>query len=407
MRSESPTGAQTKLADALVALVTLQPGAANRRIAGLAVGARIAAEAQKAGAQALWIVGDDEPGLSASTWDDIGRACGGLEVISLSAAEAEARLASEPGRPLLLLSATHLVPASLYPRLLAQGALGASGKIVAAAARAGDPLPVLGGATDMDCPQIIDLRDAARATRAILKGTAKDSDGIVSRHLNRPISQRISAVLLLASERIRPMHLTLATAILTVLMLACLLHGGWTGLIAGGLLFHATSVLDGVDGEIARATHRSSVRGAVLDTAVDMAGTLLYMIGLTVALTRLHGPYYAHVGGWAVAAGTTGLIGLSALSLKTGEHGNFNILKQYYGARLATGFPAQVREWITWITSRDFFAFGCCLLTLVGRPQLGLWGFTGFCTLWVVLIAAAAPGILRHRLPSATSPATT
>jgi CDP-L-myo-inositol myo-inositolphosphotransferase len=408
MGSERPSETQTDLAQALVALVTLEEGAANRRVAGLAVGARIAAEAQGAGAQALWIVSDGKPGISEQTWSDIGRACGELEVVALSAAEAEARLADQPGRPLLLLSATHLVPACLYPRLIVQGVLGASGRVVAAATRADAPLPPLGSACDGDSPEIVDLRDVRRATRVIVRGTAKDSDGIISRHLNRPISQRISAALLLTFDSIRPWHMTLLTALLTLLMFPVLVFGGAPGLVAGGILFHATSVLDGVDGEIARATSRSSVRGAVLDTAVDTAGTLLFIAGLTIGLTRLHGIYYAEIGGWAVAAGATGLIAMSALTMRIGEHGNFNILKPYYGAWLATGFPAQVREWVTRITSRDFFAFGCCLLTLIGLPQIALLGFTIFTTLWVVLIAVAAPGILRQAaaLPR-PSPATT
>jgi CDP-L-myo-inositol myo-inositolphosphotransferase len=396
MRSERPPEPQTNLSDALVALVTLQEGAVNRRVAGLAVGARIAAEAQQAGAQALWIVSDAQPGISERTWDDIARACGELEVIALSAAEAETRLAAMPGRPLLLLSASHLVPASLYPRLLAENYLGAGGKIVAAATSAGAPLPILGGPAAEDCPEIIDLADLRRATRIIVKGTAKESDGIVSRHLNRPISQSLSSALLMSFETIRPWQMTLLTAFLTVLMFPILIFGGERGLVVGGLLFHASSVLDGVDGEIARATYRSSVRGAVMDTAVDTAGTLLFIAGLTIGLSRLHGIYYAEIGGWAVVAGAIGLAAMSALTMRIGEHGNFNILKPYYGARLASGFPAQVREWITRITSRDFFAFGCCLLTLAGRPQIALLGFTIFTSLWVVLIVAAAPGILRQ-----------
>ena len=408
MRSERPIEIGERLTDALVALVTLQGDAVNRRIAGLAVGARIAAEAQDAGAQALWIVSEGEQRISRQTRDDISRACGDLEVIALSAAEAGKRLAAQPGRPLLLLSASHLVPASLFPRLLQQGSLGASGRIVAATTRAGAPLPVLGGPSDEDHPGIVDLADGPRATRMIVRGTAKESDGIVARHLNRPVSQRITAALLQSIGGIRPWHMTLLTFILTLLMFPVLVLGGAPGLVIGGILFHATSVLDGVDGEIARATARSSTRGAMLDTAVDTAGTLLFITGLTIGLTRLHGVYYAQIGGWAVIAGATGLIFMSILTARIGEHGNFNILKPYYAEWLATGFPAWVREWITRITSRDFFAFGCCLLTLFGLPQIALLGFTIFTTLWVLLILVAAPGLLRQhaRLP-AGSPATT
>src|SRR4051812_37386751 len=121
MPSERPTGPSPNLADALVALVTPVDGAANRRIAGMAAGARIAVEALRAGAQELWIVGDAPPSVSRQTWADIERACGDrLRVLVLSGDEAAARLALEPERRLLLLSATHLVPAALYPRLLAK-----------------------------------------------------------------------------------------------------------------------------------------------------------------------------------------------------------------------------------------------------------------------------------------------
>jgi CDP-L-myo-inositol myo-inositolphosphotransferase len=55
------------------------------------------------------------------------------------------------------------------------------------------------------------------------------------------------------------------------------------GLIAGGLLFMPL-VFDGVDGEIARATFRSSPAGAALDTGVDMATNLAFMLGVTINL---------------------------------------------------------------------------------------------------------------------------
>ena len=85
MRSERATVIGTNPGDTLVVLLSPVEEELDRRVAGLAVGARIAAEAQKAGAQALWIVGDGAC-LSARTWDDIGRACGALEIVSLTPA---------------------------------------------------------------------------------------------------------------------------------------------------------------------------------------------------------------------------------------------------------------------------------------------------------------------------------
>ena len=374
----------------------------DRSVAGLAAGARIAAEARRAGAQALWIVGG-EPGISARTREDIGRACGGFEVLSLTAAEAETRLGARPGQNLLLLSPGHLVPASLYPRLREGACLAASGKVVAAGATAGAPLAMLDAAPDGDHPGIIDLADRAGATRAIVRQTAKASDGIVSRFLNRPVSQRISAALL-AFDFIRPWHMTLATFLVTLVMFAALVLGGAAGLAIGGVLFHLSSVLDGVDGEIARASWRSSESGAMLDSIVDMAGNLLFMAGLAIGLTRLHGFDYAYVGAWGLGAALIGFAGIFALSRRAGQAGDFNVLKRYYRRRLDTGFPRRVGHFLAALISRDLFAFVFGLMALLGAAHAVLWIFSGFATFWMCLVLLSAPGILRESAALAVRP---
>ena len=100
MRNESPRSVPN-LSQALVALVSPVNGTANLRVAGLSVAARIAAEAVKAGASELWIVGEGRPPIARETWDDLSRACPELVVSALSAAEAEARLTDEPLRLLV------------------------------------------------------------------------------------------------------------------------------------------------------------------------------------------------------------------------------------------------------------------------------------------------------------------
>ena len=402
MRSERATVIGTNPGDTLVVLLCPVEEELDRRVAGLAVGARIAAEAQKAGAQALWIVGDGAC-LSARTWDDIGRACGALEIVSLTPAEAETRLAARPGQPLLLLSASHLVPASLYPRLRAGASLAASGRVVAAGATAGTPLAMVDDASDGDHPEIIDLGDKAGATLAILRQTAKASDGIVSRFLNRPISRRISAALL-AFDAIRPWHMTFATFLVTMVMFVALVLGGAGGLALGGMLFHLSSVLDGVDGEIARATCRSSERGAVLDSNVDMAGNLLFMAGLAIGLTRLYGFDYAYLGAWGFGSALIGFAALVALSRRAGQAGNFNVVKQYYQRSFSTGFPSRVGHFLTALISRDLFAFVFGLMALLGAAHAVLWIFSGFATFWMCLVLLATPGIHREVAALAVRP---
>ena len=313
---------------------------AEARVAGVAAVAHAAHRACRRGARELWV---DLPGgraLSAAAADDLRRAC----------PDALVRYGAPPPDARYTVAGSH-------------------------------PFP---------------FAAPAEAVRWILQGTGKRGDGYISRHFNRPLSRRISAFLLQRFPDIRPAHATALTALTAVLMFLCLLFGGRAGLIAGGLLFHAASVLDGVDGEIARATYRATSRGAVLDSVVDMGTNLLFYIALTVSLTRLYGPLQAAVGGAAVAAGAIGLALLSWLVRQAGEPGNYDLLKRFYRARCPVGVPRFVVEMFVMITSRDFFAFGAALLIVVGQPRMVTLGLALFASLWVLLILAAMPTLLRH-----------
>src|SRR4051812_15022954 len=261
-----------------------------------------------------------------------------------------------------------------------------------------------GGLPSVTVHPIFPLGGGGEAVRWLLRSTGKKGDGYVSRRLNRPVSRAISAFLLTRFPAVRPNHATFGTLIVALLMFASLMFGGWPGLIAGGVLFHAASVLDGVDGEIARATYRSSPAGAVLDSAVDMATNLLFYVGITVSLFRAYGRIQLEVGGWAVMAGLSGLVLLSWLVRQLGEPGNYDIIKRFYRARCPAGFPRFVVEMFVMITSRDFFAFGSMVLILAGQPRMVTLGLALFATLWLFLILLALPSLLRNGSAAAPAP---
>jgi choline kinase/phosphatidylglycerophosphate synthase len=123
---------------------------------------------------------------------------------------------------------------------------------------------------DIDTPE--DLQVARTLVRRSL---AKDSDGPVSRHLNRPISTRISMAL--APFRLSP-------NLLSVLTFLVGLWAAWSlsasRALVGGLFVQAASVLDGVDGETARLQDRTSRRGALLDDALDRMVDAAIVAGL-------------------------------------------------------------------------------------------------------------------------------
>ena len=113
---------------------------------------------------------------------------------------------------------------------------------------------------------------------------------------NRPVSRAISTLVLRYTD-LKPVHATLGTAAIALAMTLALLFGGAPGLVAGGLLFHAASVFDGVDGEMARATWRSSRAGASFDSIVDVLTNLFFVLGLTLNLAARHGRIALVLGG--------------------------------------------------------------------------------------------------------------
>jgi choline kinase/phosphatidylglycerophosphate synthase len=126
--------------------------------------------------------------------------------------------------------------------------------------------------------------EALRAERLLVKrAAAKRADGPIARSLNRRLSRPLS--LLLVRRGVSPTAVTIAGFLLTLVAAAALALGSlWPlALIAGGVLVQLASVVDGVDGEIARASLRASPYGGFLDSVLDRAGDAAVLVGLAVA----------------------------------------------------------------------------------------------------------------------------
>ncbi len=224
--------------------------------------------------------------------------------------------------------------------------------------------------------------DPAPSAWAIVRATAKPGDGLVSRWLNRPISQRISA-LLLRIEGARPIHVTIFNGGLAVVMLAMLLFGGQTGLLLGAVLFHTASVLDGVDGEMARATFRTSAEGATLDSAIDMATNFLFLIGITVNLGIRDRDEIILIGLWGMVLMAIGAVLIARRNRAGGGALGFDLLKRWGPVR---GLFDSVYWVVQVLSSRDCFAFLFMALTLVGLERVALSIFSGVANLWIAWV---------------------
>lgn len=133
---------------------------------------------------------------------------------------------------------------------------------------------------DVDTPE--DLIKARRVYWQIIrKELIKSEDGLVSRYLNRPISTRISVMAYQRRFKISPFTATLISFILALsasLLLAA------KSFILGGLLVQAASIMDGVDGELARLYRKTTPWGGYLDLVLDRISDVAIVAGLTLSL---------------------------------------------------------------------------------------------------------------------------
>jgi 1L-myo-inositol 1-phosphate cytidylyltransferase / CDP-L-myo-inositol myo-inositolphosphotransferase len=153
---------------------------------------------------------------------------------------------------------------------------------------------------DVDTPQ-----DARAARIALRRSLGKDADGPVGRLFNRPVSTRLS----MALAPLRPAPDLVSLVALGLGLAGAALLAAGQGL-AGGLLVHASSVADGVDGEVARLQLRGGPRGALLDGLLDRVGDAAVLAGL--GLWALDGRAPEGVLVWTVAATTGALLSMAS-----------------------------------------------------------------------------------------------
>jgi CDP-L-myo-inositol myo-inositolphosphotransferase len=296
---------------------------ADRRVAGVAAAARVVQGLAHSGAGETWLTIGDELPLARATLEDIERLRGITEI-----------------------------------RIVAPGAAP---------------------------PDLVPAPAPAMDAMAILRSAAKPGDGIVSRYFNRPISQRISWAVL-AIPGARPIHATIVSAVFAFILFWGMLAGGKTGLILGALLFQAASVIDGVDGEMARATFRASDLGRTLDSAIDMATNFLFLLGLTIHLGRHGPPIILWAGCWSLSIMLVGGIIVGMRSRAGGAPLSFDLLKR----SIRVAGPVDLVFWLMQtLTSRDCYAFLFMILIIAGLAQQALLIGTLIGTVWMLYVFAS------------------
>jgi phosphatidylglycerophosphate synthase len=224
--------------------------------------------------------------------------------------------------------------------------------------------------------QIVGRGGLSQIETRFLRGSGKSQDGFVSRNLNRPISRTVTRFLL--RHPITPNAWTWLISPVFIVAALIMARGTYWSFVFGLILYQVFSILDGCDGEIARAKFMESERGRQLDDLFDVLSNVLLAVGLGAGLGRAHPEF-----GWLVLGEGIVVAGLTAANewllarvpaAEVGADALGGALYPRHRALVArSGFLAFGEEFASLLiqfTKRDVAVLFFLLLALIGLPSV-------------------------------------
>lgn len=217
-----------------------------------------------------------------------------------------------------------------------------------------------------------DERSRRRAEWALLQTCRRPYDGPGDRFFIRTFSLRITRML--ARTPVTPTQVTYLNAAVGLVACALAALGPYAGLAGGGIGFIVSVVLDSVDGELARVTHRTSRHGMIVDNVSDdvVDNGFVLAIGIGLGGSWLWLGLAAAVARWLVALRTYVEVA------RAGRPGDVMAFRWWFeSGEETTAVYADLRSPLTWIRSlgrRDTYClvFGALCLADLGVPALFL-----------------------------------
>jgi len=172
-------------------------------------------------------------------------------------------------------------------------------------------------------------------------------DGYISKHINRKMSEPMAR--LLAKTKVTPNQMTWAALGITLLsFISFVLDYN----IIAGLLVQLSSIVDGIDGSLARLKGMTSEFGGFLDSVLDRYADILIVLGLTL---------------WSLSHETYSGIWLAGLLAITGI-----ICVSYTRARINPNHRHLFDSGFKSLASRDIRLFLIMIGAIVGQAYLCL-----------------------------------
>jgi phosphatidylglycerophosphate synthase len=233
--------------------------------------------------------------------------------------------------------------------------------------------------------------DRRRATFQLFEACRKSVDGFVARHLNRHVSLWISKRIV--DTPISPNAMTIMTFVIGLVGAAIALQGGYLPFLVGAALMQVNSILDGVDGELARVRFQHSQLGQWLDTVGDDASNFFFFAALAWGVRSQPAGAWLSLAGWIVTATTVLTAALYYSELVGSGSGDLYALEWEFDKKPPAGLKGKLVLVGRTVLKQDFFVFTWFCLALFGAlgyalPMFALGG--------VVTVIAATGRRISH-----------
>ena len=242
---------------------------------------------------------------------------------------------------------------------------------------------------DVDTPQSL-----KHAEKVLFNACRKSTDGFISRNFNRHISLFFTSYLI--KTPIKTLYMTLVATFVGILSGYFAMKGDYQSYLLAAFFFEFASILDGVDGELARLRLTDSKVGQWLDTLSDNFTYVLFIIGTAIGVMKR--PDLVDTGLLPFAA----LFGLVALMICmfgyllffTSSGSLLSLQNDFMSA--SRSFFKKIIKKIYFVIRRDFFATLFFVLALFNKPHWNLF-LVALATniAWVILLISAWKRLLQ------------
>lgn len=205
---------------------------------------------------------------------------------------------------------------------------------------------------DVDTPESL-----KHAEKILFQSVCKNTDGFISRNINRRISGWISRFFV--KTPLTPNQITWSALVVGLMSGFLISKGTRIEIALGGALFQFASIYDGCDGEVAKLKLASSKLGEWLDTVCDNITYVAFFVGVVAGLYR-QGESALMPVGFLMGFGI--LMTLGSMYLHLARHtnsGSLVTIQKDIVSELETGeqgFIIRALGKLNFLMKRDFFA---------------------------------------------------